>query len=495
MSEAPSFERRHAPRRLEDVRPPVPPEMRDVAFRTPEARLRQARRVAAVGSLALILLAGVGCLILFDLALDMEVGGGTYLLFAIAAVLLWTALLPVLDRISRMVALAPRRGRGWMVRAIRRGLDQDEFELVFQPQIDLETGLPIGVEALLRWRRGDEVLPPAEFLSDAERGGVMDALTERVLELSLAQAGRWARAGRSLRISINLSAANLRNFAVVERLGELIDENEIPPGMIVLEVTETAVLEEPEQTRAVLDALAELGVSISVDDFGVGYSSLLWLRLFPVAEVKIDRSFVGCMDSEGDAFVSGVIRLGHDLGLRVVAEGVEEAVTLQRLQELRCDLAQGYLFAKPLDPEAVEGWLEDPSNHWAPKRKEISLASNSASLAEARQVIGETAAELGYDDAAIWELKLAATEALMNAIEHGTPSEDGMVHLRLAQEHGDMLLEVWGGGEAEVDPMSNGSNRGRGISIMTALMDEVELKRNSEDSRIRLAKRRSNGST
>ena len=264
---------------------------------------------------------------------------------------------------------------------------------------------------------------------------------------------------------------------------------------MLLEVTETAVLEEPEQTRAVLDALAELGVSISVDDFGVGYSSLLWLRLFPVAEVKIDQTFVASMDSEGDAFVSGVIRLGHDLGLTVVAEGVEEATTLQRLQELRCDLAQGYLFAKPLDPQAVERWLDDPSNRWAPKRKEISLASNSASLAEARDVIAETAAEFGYDDAAIWELKLAATEALMNAIEHGTPSEDGMVHLRLAQEHGDMLLEVWGGGEAPVDPMANGSNRGRGISIMTALMDEVELKRNAEDSRIRLAKRSANGDT
>jgi len=493
MSEASGFERRHRPRRLEDVRPPVPPEEREVVFRSPEARQRHARRIAALGSLALILLAGVGCLIVFDLVSDSGVAAGTYVLFAAAAILLWAASLPVVDRISRIVALAPRRGRGWMVRAIRRGLDQDEFELHYQPQIDLETGVPIGVEALLRWRRGGELVAPGEFLPDAERGGIMGTLTARVLELSVAQAGRWARAGRSLRVSINLSAANLRDFSVVDRLDSLLADNGIPPGMIVLEVTETAVLEEPEQTRAVLDALAELGVSISVDDFGVGYSSLLWLRLFPVSEVKIDQTFVASMDSEGDAFVSGVIRLGHDLGLSVVAEGVEEAATLQRLQELRCDVAQGFLFSEALGSAGVERWLDDESNRWAPKRKEISLASHSGSLAEARELIGETAAELGYDEAAIWELKLAATEALMNAIEHGTPSQDGMVHLRLAQEHGNMLLEVWGGGEAAADPMANGSNRGRGISIMTALMDEVELKRNAEDSRIRLAKRRANG--
>ena len=246
-----------------------------------------------------------------------------------------------------------------------------------------------------------------------------------------------------------------------------------------------------------LDALAEVGVSISVDDFGAGYSSLLWLRLFPVDEVKIDRTFVAAMGSEGEAFVAGVIRLGHDLGLSVVAEGVEEGATLQRLQELRCDLAQGYLFSAALDPSVVERWLDDESNRWPPNRKEISLAADEYSLDHARTLIGETAAELGYDDSAIWEMKVAATEALVNAIEHGMPSEDGMVHLRLAQEHGDMLLEVWGGGRGGRAPAGvgrapggDGANGGRGIAIMTALMDEVELKRNPEASRIRLAKRR-----
>ncbi len=167
MDEERGFERRHRPRRLEDVRPPVPPEEREIAFRTPEERQRRARRIAAVASLALILLAGVGCLILFDLTTGLGVASGTYLLFAVAAILLWAMLLPVVDRISRIVALAPRRGRGWLVRAIGRGLDEDEFELHYQPQIDLETGLPIGVEALLRWRRGGELVMPSEPLAAA----------------------------------------------------------------------------------------------------------------------------------------------------------------------------------------------------------------------------------------------------------------------------------------------------------------------------------------
>ena len=132
--------------------------------------------------------------------------------------------------------------------------------------------------------------------------------------------------------------------------------------MLTLEVTETAVLHEPELARAVLDALSSLGVSISIDDFGTGYSSLLWLRLFPVDQVKIDRTFVADTDGDGEAFVAGVIRLGQSLGLDVVAEGVEDERVLQRLQELGCDLAQGWLFAPALPAREVEAWIDDESN-------------------------------------------------------------------------------------------------------------------------------------
>ena len=493
MSPADNGERRSRVRRLSDLRPPVLPGDRPAASRSHGERLRQARRRVALSSLALILISGAGCLLLLGfgglIGLDSR-DAALYLLFAFGTAVLWLAALPAVDRLARAVALAPRRARSRVIRAIRRGLEKDEFELHFQPQIDLKTGRTVAVEALLRWRRQGELVLPGRFLPDAESSDVIGPLTNRVLDLALAQAAEWHRSGRELLVSINLSAAALRDFSVVERVEGLLEEHGLPAKMITLEVTETAVLYEPELARAVLDALSSLGVSISIDDFGTGYSSLLWLRLFPVDQVKIDRTFIAEMDGKGGAFVAGVIGLGHCLGVDVVAEGVEQEQSLQRVQELGCDIAQGWLFARAVPAGAAEAWIDDESNVFKPKRTEMTLSSEQPSLDEARRLIEETASEYGFDKAAIWDMKLAATEALMNAVEHGTPSEDGMVHLRLAQLHGDMLLEVWGGGADGARDASQSTNRGRGIAIMTALMDEVELKRDPESSRIRLAKRR-----
>jgi EAL domain-containing protein (putative c-di-GMP-specific phosphodiesterase class I)/anti-sigma regulatory factor (Ser/Thr protein kinase) len=463
-----------------------------------EEKLRKARRQVALASFVLIVVCGAAFLLLARSAEVMGLERGdaaTYGLFAVAVVLLWLASLPAIDRLACALALAPRRPRRRVIRAIRRGLERGEFELHFQPQIDLDTGRPIAVEALLRWRRQSELLLPGRFLTDAESNEIIGPVTSHVLDLALAQAGKWQRSGRELPVSVNLSAASLRSFAIVERVQVLLEQHGVSAQMLTLEVTETAVLHEPELARAVLDALSSLGVSISIDDFGTGYSSLLWLRLFPVDQVKIDRTFIADTDGDGEAFVAGVIRLGQSLGLDVVAEGVEDDRVLKRLQELGCDLAQGWHFAPALPAREVEAWIDDGSNVFKPMRREIALSGEGPSLDDARRLIEEAAAELGYDDEAIWDMKLAATEALMNAIEHGRPSEDGMVHLRLAPEHGDLLLEVWGGSIEEPSEPSPAANRGRGIAIMTALMDEVELKRNPQASRILLAKRRSPAGT
>ena len=481
-----------------DVRPFEPSPERLAGTPAHEDRLRKARRQVALASLVLIVVAGAAFLLLGRLADTIGLDAAEaaiYPLFAAGVLLLWLACLPAIDRLACALALAPRRARRRVIRAIRRGLDRGEFELHFQPQIDLETGQPIAVEALLRWRRQSELLLPGRFLSDAESNEIIGPVTNRVLDLALAQAGEWQRSGRKLQLSVNLSAASLRSFAIVERVEALLEQHAVAAEMLTLEVTETAVLHEPEVARAVLDALSSLGVSISIDDFGTGYSSLLWLRLFPVDQVKIDRTFIADTDGEGEAFVAGVIRLGQSLGLDVVAEGVEDEHVLRRLQELGCDLAQGWHFARALPAGAVEAWIDDESNVWKPMRKELALSGTDPGLDDARRLIEEAASELGYDDAAIWDMKLAATEALMNAIEHGKPSEDGMVHLRLAQEHGDLLLEVWGGGIEESGQLPQASNRGRGIAIMTGLMDEIELKRNPQGSRIRLAKRRNSAGT
>jgi EAL domain-containing protein (putative c-di-GMP-specific phosphodiesterase class I)/anti-sigma regulatory factor (Ser/Thr protein kinase) len=415
--------------------------------------------------------------------------GVTYLLIAALAVLLFLTGVTVFSRGIRSVT-AGARGRRHVVRAIRRGIDNGEFELHYQPQVDIVTGEPVAAEALLRWRRRGHLVPPGEFLADAEASGVIGPLTDRVLELALEQAASWREAGRDLRLSVNLSAANLRDFGIVEHLKALLVRWDVPPSSITFEVTETAVLDEPEQARAVLDAIAELGFPVAVDDFGTGYSSMLWLRLFPVTEVKIDRSFVSAMSAEGEAYVAGVVRLGHDLDLTVVAEGIEDRETLVVLQELGCDLGQGFLFAKPLPPAELEEWLaRTDAAEWASERKELCMSAEDVDLEAARHLIEETATTLGFDEAAIWDMKCAATEALTNAVEHGTPSDDGLVHLRLGRNHGDMLVEVWGGGRPKGSPHVDATHRGRGIAIMTALMDDVEMSRSNGDTVVRLTKR------
>ncbi len=415
--------------------------------------------------------------------------GETYLLIAGLAIWLWLAAAFAFSRGIRRLTSAGR-GRRHVVRAIRRGIDRGEFELHYQPQIDIVSGRPIAVEALLRWCRRGTLVPPGEFLGDAEASGAIGPLTDHIVELAFAQAAAWRAAGTELRISINLSAVNLRDFTIVEHLERLLADTDFPAESITFEVTETAVLEEPEQTRAVLDALAGLGFPIAIDDFGTGYSSLLWLRLFPVTEVKIDRSFVCSMLSEGEAYVAGVVRLGHDLDLTVVAEGIEDHETLTALQELGCDVGQGFLFAKPLPADQVESWLAAAdAEQWATERKELSMPTDDVDLDAARRLIEQTADGLGFDDSAIWDMKCAATEALTNALEHGAPSGDGRIHMRLGRDHGDMLVEVWGGGRANGAPHVDATHRGRGIAIMTALMDDVELRRSSGDMVVRLVKR------
>jgi EAL domain-containing protein (putative c-di-GMP-specific phosphodiesterase class I)/anti-sigma regulatory factor (Ser/Thr protein kinase) len=387
--------------------------------------------------------------------------------------------------------------RSWLlrpkvVRDVRRGIERNEFELHFQPQIGIETGQPCAAEALLRWRRNDELRSPGDFLSDVEASGAIGPLTDHILELALEQAGRWAAAGRPIKLSVNLSPANLRDAALAERLRDRLERHQVVPSMLTLEVTETAVLEEPEQARAVLDAIAGLGVSISVDDFGTGYSSLLWLRLFPVTEVKIDRTFVSALASDGEAYVVGVIRLAHDLGLSVVAEGIEDDTTLQMLEQLGCDIGQGYLFSRPVPAPQLEAWFEEHTDdRWAPRHRELHLPAELSSLDAARDLVQEAAIELGYDSSAVWDMRVAATEALANAIEHGPSTGDGLVHLKLSQEGGSLRLEISGGG-GEPGPQLDTAevHRGRGFAIMTALMDDVGVRRESDDTLVRLAKKR-----
>jgi len=232
---------------------------------------------------------------------------------------------------------------------LRSAVTRREFLCHYQPLIDLASRQPYGVEALARWRhpvRG--ILPPADFLAAVERAGFVTAMGEQVLAMAAAQAGAWHRAGRPVTVALNVASQQLTR-SLPGAIARLAGEHRLSPDRLCLELTETVLLEAQSEGVSVLHDLAALGVRLAVDDFGTGYSSFAYMRDLPVHEIKLDISFITRLDQdERDArVVAGMIRLAHELGLRVVAEGVEHQAQLDTLCRLGCDAAQGYFFARP----------------------------------------------------------------------------------------------------------------------------------------------------
>ncbi len=214
-----------------------------------------------------------------------------------------------------------------------------------------------GVEALARWRRADGTLAlPSAFIAAAEYAGLSRMLTNRVLELSLRQLRAWSSAGYALHLAVNTTVSDLLDVEFPGQVARALAANELAPETLVLEVTESSVMADPERIGEVLAELGSLGVELSLDDFGTGYSSLSHLRELPVGEVKIDRSFVSgmCDDPTDAAIVYAMIGLAHKLGIRVVAEGVEDEATWEALRQLGCDLIQGYLISRPVAATELE---------------------------------------------------------------------------------------------------------------------------------------------
>jgi diguanylate cyclase (GGDEF)-like protein len=240
-----------------------------------------------------------------------------------------------------------------IVHALRDAVAGQQLRLEYQPKLDLRTRSITQAEALLRWRHpAVGALPPDEFIPLAEQSGQIQPLTRWVLDEVLRQACEWKGEGLTLGVAVNLSALDLSALDLPAALGQLLARHGIEPRRLTLEITESALMRHPAEGLGVLVQLKGLGVRLSLDDFGVGFSSLSRLRQLPVDELKIDRSFVlGLRGGSTDAvFVRSIIELGHRLGLRVVAEGVEEAAALQLLEELGCDVVQGYVVSPPLAP-------------------------------------------------------------------------------------------------------------------------------------------------
>jgi EAL domain-containing protein (putative c-di-GMP-specific phosphodiesterase class I) len=222
----------------------------------------------------------------------------------------------------------------------------------------------IGVEALLRWTHElYGVVHPDEFVSLAEQCGLIRSITRWVLETGLSQLRSWRREGLDLTLAVNLSARNLLEADLVGDIARLLVDSGVPPQSLTLELTESSIIGDRFESLAVLDALAGLGIQLSIDDFGTGYSSLSRLRRLPFHELKIDKSFVTTMLANDDdlAIVSSTIDLGRNLGLVVVAEGVEDKTTWGRLLQLDCNAAQGYHFSRPLPADQLESWLWHPA--------------------------------------------------------------------------------------------------------------------------------------
>jgi diguanylate cyclase (GGDEF)-like protein len=245
---------------------------------------------------------------------------------------------------------------------IRHALVQDEIVVHYQPIIDLDDGRVRGAEGLVRWQHPEHgLIPPGAFVQTVEQTGLIGPLTRHVLERSIAECAAWRQDGREMSVAVNLSVRNLLDHDLPKQIERLLHTYGLPPQALQLEITESMIMSDPERALSTVGRLSGLGARLSVDDFGTGYSSLANLRKMPIDELKIDRSFVSpMMRNESDLIiVRSTINLGHDLGLNVIAEGVEDSPTLAHLAVLGCDLAQGYHVSRPMPADAFNDWLTE----------------------------------------------------------------------------------------------------------------------------------------
>jgi predicted signal transduction protein with EAL and GGDEF domain len=258
--------------------------------------------------------------------------------------------------------LARKAGiRHRMEASLRRALQQGEFSLVYQPQVDLQLGQTIGLEALVRWfPPGEESIPPGQFISVAEETGLIRPLGEWILRTACSEAASWQKTGSPpLRVAVNLSAYQLRQPDLAGRIEAILQETGLPPTLLELELTESVFMENLESAVSVLTALKNLGIRISIDDFGTGYSSLGYLKNLPIDRIKIAQDFVRDIPADQDdmAIIEATIAMTRSLGLKVIAEGVENRQQLEFLMSRGCNEMQGFFFAKPMAHKDIAGYL------------------------------------------------------------------------------------------------------------------------------------------
>jgi diguanylate cyclase (GGDEF)-like protein len=252
-------------------------------------------------------------------------------------------------------------GRLALIGELRRAMDETELVLFYQPKVALATGKVKGVEALARWHHPERgMLSPDEFIPLAERSNLLRPMTLYLIDTALRQANAWRAKGLDISVAVNLSMQNMLDLRLPNDLARLLTSWRLPAGSLELEITESTIMADHRRATTILSRLSKMGVRLSIDDFGTGYSSLAYLQELPVDAIKIDKSFVMEMHTDpGNAtIVQSTVDLGHNLGLEVVAEGVETVESYNTLAKLGCDYAQGYFLSKPLSPEKMSIWLE-----------------------------------------------------------------------------------------------------------------------------------------
>jgi EAL domain-containing protein (putative c-di-GMP-specific phosphodiesterase class I) len=258
--------------------------------------------------------------------------------------------------------LAGSGGQAANAQNLTHAIASGQFTLHYQPVIEMGTRRVKGVEALARWAHPSRgTLLPDAFLEQVVNDGLMQALTEVVVQTSVAQAAKWHRAGENLTLSMNVTASTLLDLTLPDRLAELCKQHDLPPDKLILEVTETEAMRDVTRTMDVLLRMRLRNIGISIDDFGTGHSSLRELQRMPFSEMKIDKSFVIEMIDNKDCMVivNATVDLAHNLGLKVIAEGVENARTWNLLLEKGCDYAQGFHMGKPMPASEFDIWLKN----------------------------------------------------------------------------------------------------------------------------------------
>lgn len=284
-----------------------------------------------------------------------------YLLSAAGALIMFLAILPLLARLADRIPLPADPVRRHLLAELRTALSRREFVVHYQPKVEIASGGLAGVEALVRWnhpRHG--LLPPSRFLpAVASSPQLLTGLTCQVLDTAARDCAAWLEAGHLLPVAVNVAPAALLDPALVRMVRQTLDRHDLAPRMLTLELTENALMEPGSDVTAPLHELRALGLSVSIDDFGTGNSSLARLRTLPLDEIKIDRSLIACIatDDRDLGIARHIVHLGMDLGLRVVAEGVEDERTLRVLRTLDCEIAQGFHLSKPLPEEELRAWI------------------------------------------------------------------------------------------------------------------------------------------